>query len=165
MSDPPGSAEPDEAFWAAREEFESLLSWLDGDASSGLEHAEVERQFDIEGRERLRLLLQDHLDLRALREIRVEVAGSDGTSRGRIETGHTRALATIFGQVTVTRIAYRQPRPGEPAPNRCGVEPAAGEAFPRAAAASRDRELPGILRRRSGSHRTQHRPTPGEAAG
>jgi hypothetical protein len=30
-------------------------------------------------------------------------------ARTRAETGHTRPLATVFGQVTVTRIAYRAP--------------------------------------------------------
>jgi hypothetical protein len=39
----------------------------------------------------------------------VLVAGADGVRHGRVEAGHSRALATIFGQVTVTRLAYREP--------------------------------------------------------
>jgi hypothetical protein len=46
--------------------------------------------------------------LRAQREHRLAaVRAADGTARGNAETGHARVLATVFGQVTVTRIAYR----------------------------------------------------------
>lgn len=111
MSEQVGTTGP-EGFTAARERFATILGWLDGAASSGLEHAELEGQLDVAGRELLRLLLQDHVDLRAVRESRVAVVGADGSHRTRVETGHTRALGTIFGQVTVTRIAYRGP--GQP---------------------------------------------------
>ncbi len=53
-----------------------------------------------------------HLDVRALRECRVDVVGADEVRRTRAETGHTRALATIFGEVTLARLAYRTP--GQP---------------------------------------------------
>jgi hypothetical protein len=98
-----------EGFAAARACFASIESWLAGPDSSGLEHAELEQQLDTRGRELLRLLFQDHVDLRALREARLEVADADGSSRTRVETGHARGLATIFGEVTVTRLAYREP--------------------------------------------------------
>jgi len=111
LSEQVGTTGP-EGFTAAREQFATILGWLDGAASSGLEHAELEGQLDVAGRELLRLLLQDHVDLRAVRESRVAVVGADGSHRTRVETGHTRALGTIFGQVTVTRIAYRGP--GQP---------------------------------------------------
>jgi hypothetical protein len=63
-------------------------------------------------RELLRRIYQDHLNLRAARERRPEkVTGADGVARTRAETGHTRPLATVFGQVTLTRIAYRAPSP------------------------------------------------------
>jgi hypothetical protein len=97
-----------DGFAGARERFETILGWLDGQASSGLDHGELERQLDIEGRELLRRLLQDHLQLRAIRESRVEVLGADGAPRSRVEAGHGRGLATIFGEVTVTRLAYRE---------------------------------------------------------
>jgi hypothetical protein len=103
------AAESPDGFAGARERFETILSWLDGDPSTLLDHGELERQLDIEGRRLLRQLLQDHLDLRGMREIRVKVRDADGNRRSRVETGHTRGLATIFGQVTVTRLAYREP--------------------------------------------------------
>jgi len=67
------------------------------------------------GREVLRQLLQDHFDLRQVREeqkareCRVPVTGTDGITRTRLETGHGRALATLFGTVRVTRCAWRKP--------------------------------------------------------
>jgi hypothetical protein len=108
VSTQPAATRP-AGFGAARERFAGVLSWLDGDASAGLDHAELERQLDVHGRDLLRQLLQDHVDLRAIRESRVKVADADGTRRNRVETGHTRGLATIFGEVTVTRLAYREP--------------------------------------------------------
>ena len=49
-------------------------------------------------------------DLRAARERRrAQVAGPDGITRTRAEVGHTRPLSTVFGPVTVSRIAYRAP--------------------------------------------------------
>lgn len=108
MSNRPAAARPD-GFAGARERFQTILTWLDGDQSTRLDHGELERQLDVEGRRLLRQLLQDHVDLRAIRESRVEVLDADGAPRSRVETGHTRGLATIFGEVTVTRLAYRQP--------------------------------------------------------
>jgi len=87
-----------------------MEEWLSGAVVAGLTHAQLEEQVDARGRELLRRLYQDHLDLRAAREQRREKAtAADGVARTRAETGHTRPLATVFGQVTVTRIAYRAP--------------------------------------------------------
>ena len=77
-----------------------IQGWLGDAASSGLDHGELEAQLDTRGRELLRQLYQDHLELRAVREGRIEVRDSEGTRRTRTEAGHTRVLATIFGQVT-----------------------------------------------------------------
>ena len=61
---------------------------------------------DREGRELFRRLLDDHLALRAVREQRLEqVVGDEGVARSRVETGHTRALETVFGTVSVERLA------------------------------------------------------------
>ena len=53
--------------------------------------------------------MQDHLDLRAVREDRGEVRDAERAPPRRIEAGHTRSLASVFGDVTVTRLAYRAP--------------------------------------------------------
>jgi hypothetical protein len=97
-------------FAAAREFFAETVQWLSGPEAACLTHAELEEQLDTQGRELLRRLHQDHLDLRAAREQRREkVTGADGITRTRVETGHQRRLATVFGDVTVTRITYRAP--------------------------------------------------------
>ena len=64
----------------------------------------------MRGRELLRRLFQDRLDLTAAREERQhDVTGQDGVVRTRAERGRTRPLVTRFGQVRVSRIAYRSP--------------------------------------------------------
>jgi hypothetical protein len=97
-------------FGSSREQFESLLCFLDGTDAAGLSHAELEERLDRDGRELLRRLLDDHLALRAVREQRLEqVVGDEGVARGRVESGHARALETVFGTVSVERLAYRAP--------------------------------------------------------
>ncbi len=100
----------EKAFAQARACFEETEAWLAGQEAAALTHAELEEQLGARGRELLRRLFQDHLDLRAAREQRrTDVAGPDGVPRTRTETGHARPLATVFGPVTVTRMAYRAP--------------------------------------------------------
>jgi hypothetical protein len=76
---------------------------------------ELEELVDERGREVLRQLVQDHYGLRAVREEqqareqRALATGPDGITRTRLETGHGRLLATLFGTVTVTRCAWRKP--------------------------------------------------------
>src|SRR6266540_1499588 len=71
-------------------------------------HAELEQRLHTDGLALLRQLLQDSLDLRAMREERLdEVVDADGHERGSVEYGHDRGLASIFGEVTVARMAYR----------------------------------------------------------
>ena len=102
----------DEAFTGAREQFAQTEEWLAGQAA-GLQHAELEEQLEVRGRELVRRLFQGHLDLLAAREDRRDdVAGEDGVVRTRAERGRTRPLVTRFGQVSVSRIAYRSPGRG-----------------------------------------------------
>jgi hypothetical protein len=55
---------------------------------------------------------------RGRRETRLQdVTGLEGVLRTRAENGLGRPLTTIFGQVTVGRIAYRAPGAGERAPS------------------------------------------------
>jgi hypothetical protein len=112
---------PGEAFTRSREAFERTVEWLAGPEAAGLEHAAVEERLAAEGRDAQRLQLQEHLDLRAAREPRrADVTGEDGIARTRAERGHRRPLASLFGEVTVSRIAYR-------APGAANVHPADAE--------------------------------------
>jgi hypothetical protein len=98
------------AFAASAGLFSEITGWLDGDEAAALTHSELEEQLGSRGRELTRTLLQDHLELRAVREQRRgQVTGADGVTRTRAGAGHTRPLATVFGEVTVSRIAYRTP--------------------------------------------------------
>ncbi|MGH9127736.1 MAG: hypothetical protein ACRDY2_01935, partial [Acidimicrobiales bacterium] len=54
-----------------------------------------------------RLMLQDHLDLRSLREERVGVIDADARLHASVEPGHRRHLSTVLGTVSVERLAYR----------------------------------------------------------
>ena len=88
----------DEAFTEARERFAETEDWLAGMAA-GLQHAELEEQLDMRGRELMRRLFQGHLDLLAAREERRDdVAGEDGVVRTRAERGRARPLVTKFGR-------------------------------------------------------------------
>jgi hypothetical protein len=94
--------------------FETLTHKLSGDQASTWAHAELEEHLEVAGRELLRLLLQDHLDVRAAREEeqargrgRPVVTGPEGRVRPWQETGHSRWLASVFGLVRVTRVAHR----------------------------------------------------------
>src|SRR5262249_42673615 len=56
----------------------------------------------------------------AVGEHEMAATGGDGITRNRVETGHGRLLATLFGTVRVTRCAWR--RPG--APDLCPADAA-----------------------------------------
>jgi hypothetical protein len=106
---------PDDPFAVSRAMFAALAAELAGPAAAGLTACELEELLDESGREVIRQLLQDHYDLRRMREEqqaredRAPAAGPDGITRTRLETGHGRLLATLFGTVTVTRCAWRTP--------------------------------------------------------
>jgi hypothetical protein len=95
-------------FATARGLFESLVGQLEDPAADRLTHGQLEDLIQAQGREVMRQLLQDRMDLRSIREPKLtEAMGSDQKARRRIEPVHERLLATLFGTVTVTRIAYR----------------------------------------------------------
>ena len=101
---------PEEAFAESRRCFRELEDWLVSEEAAGLQHGELEEQLDVRGRELLRKLYQDRLGLMAAQEARrYDVTGADGVLRTRAERGRERPLVTKFGQVTVSRIAYRAP--------------------------------------------------------
>jgi hypothetical protein len=98
--------------------FTALVQELEGPGAAGLTACELEDRLAERGRQVQRQLLQDHLDLRAAREEQAArrdhpaATGRDGITRTRMEAGHHRLLATLFGIVQVTRCAWR--RPGVP---------------------------------------------------
>jgi hypothetical protein len=107
-----------DAFGASRAAFDALTATL-GSAEAGCwTHDQLEDHLERHGRELLRRLLQDHLDLRALREQHavqhavahgrvVAITDAEGIGHRKVEPGHLRHLATVFGTVQVTRCAWR----------------------------------------------------------
>ena len=99
-----------DGFASSREQFESLISFMDGTDAAGIDLAGLVSLIVRDRRELLRRLLDDHLALRAVREQRLaQVVGDDEVARGRVEPDHRRVLGTVFGKVTVSRMAYRAP--------------------------------------------------------
>src|SRR5208282_4898213 len=117
---------PDDPFAVSRGMFGVLAAELAGPAAAVLTACELEELLDERGREVIRRLLQDHYDLRAAREEqqareqRAPATGPDQITRTRLEPGHGRLLATLFGTVQVTRCAWRKPG----APNYCPADAA-----------------------------------------
>jgi hypothetical protein len=97
-----------DVFRRSNEAFETIKVHLRSHETMAMTHAEVERLLHDDGMKLLRQLLQDHLDLRSLREQEegfVEVLGADGVERPhRRDT--TRKLETLFGEVEVRREAH-----------------------------------------------------------
>ena len=73
---------------------------------------EVEQELRTSGREWIRAAMQAVMDAASAAEERRPggVDGPDGVRRGRVEDGHARSVATVFGRIRVCRLAYRAPR-------------------------------------------------------
>jgi hypothetical protein len=112
-SEPAGKFLPEttDAFEASRAKFEALVAQLEAPALLSATHSDVEKVLSVEGREVLRLLFQDHLALRKANEPRRPVVvGKEGTARREVVEDAVRPLASVFGEVSVERLAYRAPR-------------------------------------------------------
>jgi hypothetical protein len=97
-------------FDRSRAVVDTTIGWLGEPAAAELSHAQLEERLQVAAREVFRQLLQDHLDWRAAREQQrsaARVVGADQVIRRYIEPDHDRGLVTVFGEVTVTRLAYR----------------------------------------------------------
>ncbi|WSY90074.1 ISKra4 family transposase [Streptomyces sp. NBC_00873] len=101
-------AECEDAFAASAGLFAAACAELAAPEAAVMTHAQLEDLLGARMREVTRQLFQDHLMLRASNEVRrQEVVDVAGVGRSRIERGRHRTLATVFGKVTVARIAYR----------------------------------------------------------
>lgn len=88
-----------DGFACTRERFEALLGWASSEEAGALEHSEFEERLASDGREVLRCLFQDSLDLRAMREPRLDlVVGSDGVRGANVERAHERPLCSVVGR-------------------------------------------------------------------
>jgi hypothetical protein len=94
-------------FQAATLCFEELRTFLGSPGALALEHQEAEYEVEHRGREVLRLLYQDHLNLRARLEVLTPVTGEDGVLRAILEEDTHRPLDSVFGEVTSWRVGAR----------------------------------------------------------
>ena len=99
------SPEPS-AFRSAMAKAREMTDYLESNAALAVEHSELERFAEREGRELLRRMLEGHYALRALAERPVRVVGSDSVER-TLRRPSTRGLLTIVGRVEVPRLAYQ----------------------------------------------------------
>lgn len=104
----------EDAFAGSHAAFAALAGTLASAEAGGWTHDQLEGRLETDGRELLRLLFQEHLDLRALREQHAVAQGrvgpvvdAEGTCHRKVEQGHVRHLTTVFGTVRVTRSAWR----------------------------------------------------------
>ena len=109
-SDAPLDGELAAALAAPAEQFAGLAAWA-ADEARFCDHGEREKVIGQEGRELQRRLLQASFDVDAAREERASgVTSAAGIPHGSVEEGHGRGLASVFGPVRVTRLAYRNRR-------------------------------------------------------
>lgn len=102
----PHATDSENPFVASREQFEALISSLSSAPALAMDHADLERSLWSDGLALLRQLLQDHLDLRSLREeAQPGILGSNKVLRTH-RRNSSRPLETIFGSVAVVRLAY-----------------------------------------------------------
>jgi hypothetical protein len=112
--DPDGREVPADGAVAALagtvEQFSSMITWAAGEAA-GVDHGERETVLSESGRELQRRLLEATLAIDCAREERVEqLTSAAGIRHGSVEKGHDRGVASIFGPVRATRLAYRNAR-------------------------------------------------------
>jgi len=109
-SEAPLEGEVAAALAAPAEQFAGLAAWA-ADEARYLDHGEREMVIGDEGRELQRLVLQAAFDIDAAREERAAgVTSAAGIGHGIVEKDHGRGLASVFGPVRVTRMAYRNRR-------------------------------------------------------
>ena len=85
--------------------FGQVCEKLRSEAALEMSHSEVESLLEQHGRQLLRQLLQDHLDLRQQSQAVWPVRDGQGQKHGHVRA-RSRKLTTVFGAVEVTRNGY-----------------------------------------------------------
>lgn len=98
----------DQPFHGAYEKFTEMTMHLSAMSKGDEPHSDIEASLETDGRELLRLLLQEHLDNQGCGRVAEAVHGSDGVLRSHkrehMETGYK----SVFGAVRVARTGYSQ---------------------------------------------------------
>jgi hypothetical protein len=100
---------PGTPFAESHRRFDAIVDRLRSSDTGKMDHGQLENLLSSDGREMIRQLMQDHLDLRHSREPHLRgVEGSDGVLRTHARE-RKRTLVGIFGPVVVERFAYSAP--------------------------------------------------------
>lgn len=94
-----------DAFLPAYEQFEAMVAQLRAPQVQRMTHSAVEELLETEGRELLRRLLQAHFDERSPGQGAAPVRDTTGQLHTH-QRLHTRALVSVFGEVSLTRQGY-----------------------------------------------------------
>jgi len=99
----------DQPFHGAYEKFVEITTHLSATSQGDETHSAIEAYLETDGRELLRLLLQEHVDNQGCSRVGEVVRGSDGVvrshKRDHMETGYQ----SVFGAIRVARTGYSQP--------------------------------------------------------
>ncbi len=87
-------------------QFENMQDWLSSRESRVMTHHQVEEKLHKDGMELMRLMYQAHVDCRTDGDVGLSVIGADGVERTHKRLT-SRPLESIFGRVTVGRVAYQ----------------------------------------------------------
>jgi hypothetical protein len=98
----------DQPCHSAYEKFIEITNHLRGKALSAETHSDVEAYLEEDGRELLRLLLQEHLASRGSGRVGEAVCGADGVVRPHKRDHLERSYQSVFGRVQVERTGYGQ---------------------------------------------------------
>lgn len=95
----------DTYFLAAKNKFFELTQHLTSSETVGMRHSALENMITVEGRELLRRLFEEHINLRGKGDVWDSIIGSDSIERTHKRIGK-RTLISVFGEVTVERMGY-----------------------------------------------------------
>ena len=98
----------DQPFHGAYEKFIEMTTHLSAMSKGNETHSDIEAYLETDGRELLRLLLQEHLDTQGTGRVGEAIRGADGVMRSHkrdhMETGYQ----SVFGAIRVSRTGYSQ---------------------------------------------------------
>jgi hypothetical protein len=111
------SAVPDfstipQAFSTSDAAYEAIKNFLTSPEAAGLDHRSLEEQIAKFGKETLRCLFQDQLNLRSNDELDEFPAAPGGVVLTHHRPNESRKLMTLFGPVTVLRMGYSSRKSG-----------------------------------------------------
>jgi hypothetical protein len=98
----------DQPFHGAYEKFVEMTTHLGAMSKGNETHSEIEAYLETDGRELLRLLLQEHLDQQSCGRVAEAVCGSDGVVRSHKRDDMETSYKSVFGAIRVARTGYSQ---------------------------------------------------------